>query len=163
VPIYGYAPLVVNFTDTSSPDITAWLWTFGDGSTTTSQSPSHTYSSDGTYQVSLTATGPLGTLSFYDFVYVGAVTAEWTQPDPAYAVWPGGNPQVSLRLSNDGGKTWGPETQRSAGKTGEYFKRIRWNRLGQGRKRVFEIVVTDPIPWRVVGAYLEASRNGRPA
>lgn len=33
-----------------------WLWNFGDGSTSTKQNPSHTYSSKGTYTVSLTVT-----------------------------------------------------------------------------------------------------------
>lgn len=70
------------------------------------------------------------------------------------------DPQMMLRLSNDGGKTWGSELWRSAGKTGEYSQRVRWNRLGQARRRVFEVVATDPIPWRVTGAYLEAVEGG---
>ncbi len=48
--------LTINFTDssTSSHTITSWLWDFGDGSTSTSQNPSHTYTHDGTYYVCLT-------------------------------------------------------------------------------------------------------------
>lgn len=38
----------------SSKDITSWLWNFGDGTTSTEQNPSHTYTSAGTYTVSLT-------------------------------------------------------------------------------------------------------------
>lgn len=67
----------------------------------------------------------------------------------------GENPQVMLRYSNDGGQTWQPEIMRSAGKTGEYGTRVRWNRLGMARKRVFEVSVTDPIPWRLTGASVE--------
>ena len=67
----------------------------------------------------------------------------------------GEDPQVMLRMSNDGGKTWGPEMMRSAGKMGEYLKRVRWNRLGSARRRVFEVSVSDPIAWRLVGAYLD--------
>ena len=67
----------------------------------------------------------------------------------------GNNPQVGLRYSNDGGKTWGPEIFRSAGKIGEYGTRVRWNRMGQGRRRVFEVVVSDPIPWKLTNAYLQ--------
>jgi hypothetical protein len=37
-----------------------YLWTFGDGSTSTLQNPTHTYSSPGTYNVSLTVTDLLG-------------------------------------------------------------------------------------------------------
>jgi hypothetical protein len=66
----------------------------------------------------------------------------------------GEDPQVMLRMSNDGGKTWGSEVWRSAGKLGEYEQRVRWLRLGSGRRRVFEVAVSDPIPWRLTGAYL---------
>lgn len=71
------------------------------------------------------------------------------------AVAPGDDPQVMLRMSNDGGRNWISEQWRSAGKTGEYSRRVRWNRLGMARKRVFEVSVTDPIPWRLTGCYLE--------
>jgi PKD repeat protein len=36
--------------------ITAWVWDFGDGNTSTAQNPSHTYVSTGTYTVTLTVT-----------------------------------------------------------------------------------------------------------
>jgi len=55
--------LTAAFTDTSQdPDgsIASWSWNFGDGSTSSSQNPSHTYVSDGTYTVSLTVTDNLG-------------------------------------------------------------------------------------------------------
>lgn len=67
----------------------------------------------------------------------------------------GSNPEIMLRISNDGGKTWSPERSRSAGKIGTYDTRVRWNRCGMGRKRVFEFSVTDPIPWRFLDAYVE--------
>lgn len=160
MPLYGVAPLTVDFTDTSSPDITSWLWTFGDGNTSTLQNPSNTYTIDGTYIVSLTATGPEGSITFFDQVIVGSTVSDWTQPSPAYMTFPGTDPQVMLRISNDGGKTWITEQWRSAGKTGEFHRRVRWNRLGMGRRRVFEVIVTDPIPWKITGAYVEVTRDG---
>ena len=156
MPISGVAPLTIDFTDTSSVGNTAWLWLFGDGSTSTAQNPSNTYTVDGTYVVTLTATGPLGVLTFQDIVSVGTEVAAWTQPDPAYAQWPGADPQVVLRLSNDGSRTWISEQSRPMGKTGEYLKRIRWNRLGSARNRVFEVVIAEPVRWRISGAYLDA-------
>jgi hypothetical protein len=66
----------------------------------------------------------------------------------------GSDPQVMLRLSNDGGRTWGPELWRSAGKIGEYGKRVEWNRMGCARRRVFEVSGSDPVPVRIAGAYL---------
>jgi len=59
-PTSGTVPLTVNFTDASSNTPTSWLWTFGDGDTSTEQSPSHVYNSAGDYTVSLTATNGAG-------------------------------------------------------------------------------------------------------
>lgn len=73
----------------------------------------------------------------------------------------GSNPLVCLRMSNDGGKTWGNEVFRSAGGIGEYSTRVRWNRLGQARRRVFEVAVSDPIPWKLTGAYLDLGQAPR--
>lgn len=50
----------IQFTDNSSNAPTSWLWDFGDGNTSTSQNPSHTYTTSGTYTVSLTATNAFG-------------------------------------------------------------------------------------------------------
>ena len=59
----GNAPLTVNFTDTSfssaAGGISTWAWTFGDGGMSTAQNPSHTYTTPGTYDVSLTVTDPV--------------------------------------------------------------------------------------------------------
>lgn len=59
-PETGPAPLVVQFTDTSTTSSggapETWLWDFGDGNTSTSQSPSHTYEDIGVYSVALTVT-----------------------------------------------------------------------------------------------------------
>ena len=49
--------LAMKFTDTSTGGApTSWWWDFGDGSGSTSQNPSHTYSAPGSYQVKLIAT-----------------------------------------------------------------------------------------------------------
>ena len=65
-PTSGAAPLTVAFTDLSTPGtspITAWAWDFGDGTTSTEQHPSHTYTEAGTYDISLTVTTDVGTAS----------------------------------------------------------------------------------------------------
>jgi len=48
----------VAFTDLSSSydGITSWLWTFGDGQTSADRNPSHQYTQDGAYTVTLTVT-----------------------------------------------------------------------------------------------------------
>jgi PKD repeat protein len=52
-PVAGLAPLTVAFTDTSEGDPTSWVWDFGDGSSSTRQSPLHTYTPSGVYSVVL--------------------------------------------------------------------------------------------------------------
>jgi len=74
----------------------------------------------------------------------------------------GEDPQVMLRMSDDGGKTWGAEQMRSAGKTGQYSVRVEWNRLGAARRRVFEVSFTDPIPWKITNAYLRLGQQSVP-
>jgi len=64
-------------------------------------------------------------------------------------------PTVMLRISKDGGRTWGDERQASAGKLGAFQTRVYWPRIGQARQRVFEVTVTDVVRnWRVTAAYL---------
>jgi hypothetical protein len=66
----------------------------------------------------------------------------------------GATPRAMLRVSQDGGRTWGNEVWRDVGAIGEYGTRVRWERLGQARQFVAELAVTDPIPWRLTGAHL---------
>ncbi|MFA4859759.1 DUF2341 domain-containing protein [Methanoregula sp.] len=76
-PTSGTFPLIVQFTDQTAGSITAWSWDFGDYSTpSTLQSPAHTYTNAGTYNVTLTATGTGGTNTTIqtNFVTVSPVT-----------------------------------------------------------------------------------------
>lgn len=58
----GVAPLTVTFADASTQSPTAWAWDFENDSTidATTQNPAHTYTTPGTYTVSLTATDEAG-------------------------------------------------------------------------------------------------------
>jgi PKD repeat protein len=80
-PTSGTAPLTVTFTDSSSGSPTSWSWTFGDGGTSTSQNPTHQYTTPGTYTVVLTATnaGGSNTLTRANYITAGApLTAAFT-------------------------------------------------------------------------------------
>ena len=57
-----HASLTVDFEDNST-NATSWLWNFGDGSTSSSKNPSHTYASKGTYAVKLTVKNSNGVSS----------------------------------------------------------------------------------------------------
>lgn len=48
--------LTTLFTDMSTGNITSWQWDFGDGNSSTMQSPAHTYAMGGNYTVTLTVT-----------------------------------------------------------------------------------------------------------
>jgi hypothetical protein len=66
----------------------------------------------------------------------------------------GSDPQIDLRWSDDGGQTWGNWYSVDAGAQGQYKTRAIWRCLGQARDRVFEVAVSDPIPWRLIDAYV---------
>ena len=78
-PTSGTAPLAVAFTDTSSGTVTSWAWNFGDGTASNVQSPNHSYSSPGSYTVTLTATGPAGSSTKTASMPI-SVTADTTAP-----------------------------------------------------------------------------------
>ncbi len=63
-PQNGASPLEVSFSSTGSSDpdgsIVSYSWDFGDGNTSTDANPTHTYSTDGTYDAVLTVTDDLG-------------------------------------------------------------------------------------------------------
>jgi PKD repeat protein len=83
-PLSGDAPLQVSFTDLSTQAAT-WLWTFGDGATSTVRNPSHTYTVPGTYTVTLEVTNAAGSdsLTRPDFVVVSEAP-----PPPPMQVFP---------------------------------------------------------------------------
>lgn len=71
----------------------------------------------------------------------------------------GQRPTLMLRSSTDGGKTWGVERTASAGAMGEYQTRCLFWRMGQARNRVFELSVSDPIPWRILDSFIDVAQE----
>lgn len=71
----------------------------------------------------------------------------------------GVDPEVMLRISKDGGHTWGNEMRRKMGVPGEYLKRVKWDSLGQARNWAFEFVVTDPVKAVILGAYVDVEES----
>ncbi len=69
----------------------------------------------------------------------------------------GSDPQIMLQWSDDGGHTWSNEHWVSAGKKGQYSTRARWLMLGRGRNRVFRVVMTDPVPWHLLDAFVRVT------
>lgn len=68
----GLTPLTVKFVDTSANGPTSWVWVFGDGNSDIVQNPTHTYTEEGTYSVTMTATNSIGssTTTKVDYITV---------------------------------------------------------------------------------------------
>ena len=59
-PVEGTVPLEVRFTQLAEGTIDTYAWDFGDGGEDTAPNPTYIYEEPGTYSVSLTVEGPLG-------------------------------------------------------------------------------------------------------
>jgi PKD repeat protein len=68
-PNYGYAPLEVTFEDHST-DTILWYWDFGDGTNSSLQNPTHTYTNAGVFTVVLTASNEDGNSTYTDTITV---------------------------------------------------------------------------------------------
>lgn len=54
-------------------------------------------------------------------------------------------PAVTLRLSTDGGRTWGKSRARTFGALGQYQKRAVWRALGRNRRWTAEVTMSDAV------------------
>jgi hypothetical protein len=71
---------------------------------------------------------------------------------------PGMVPVVTKQSSNDGGRTWGTERTCSAGRKGEYLKRVYWEQNGSAIDRSERVICSDPINnWRIIDAFYDIS------
>ena len=66
----------------------------------------------------------------------------------------GEDPQAMLQISDDGGQTFGNERWVSYGKIGEFRTRVVWRGLGQSRRRVFRLTISDPTKVIINGAFI---------
>lgn len=66
----------VQFTDNSINGPTSWSWDFDDGNTSNVQSPSHSYTQNGTYDVQLTVTNSCGTTNRTRTILVQGINVE---------------------------------------------------------------------------------------
>lgn len=99
-PLIGRSPLAVQFTDLTTGEPTSWLWSFGDGETSTEQNPIHTYTAPGVYDVSLSVSVTAGAIT--DLALGATATTDWNHS-------PNGNGFVNPTRANDGSDSTGAQ------------------------------------------------------
>ncbi|MEE2890378.1 MAG: S8 family serine peptidase [Planctomycetota bacterium] len=77
----GTAPLLVEFTDTSTGVINTWIWQFGDGFSSSLQNPIHMYTDPGTFEALLTISGSGGSDSSTTTIFVSMVAVPFIRAD----------------------------------------------------------------------------------
>ncbi|MBD3404462.1 S8 family serine peptidase [candidate division GN15 bacterium] len=95
----GEAPVIVHFQDSSTLNVTGWLWDFGDGESSTDQNPLHEFTNPGAYDITLTVqTTEYGELETQKVGYVVAL-GDTLSFDSAHAL-AGHQAVVSVNLTN---------------------------------------------------------------
>jgi PKD repeat protein/FtsP/CotA-like multicopper oxidase with cupredoxin domain len=109
-PTNGTAPLMVTLNadaSTSDPAVWAtWRWTFGDGTFSSVKNATHTYTTGGLYDVSLTATNLGGTNVMTRAGYINVTAKNATATTGVY------RPGAGFYLKMDNGSTWTPSTDK---------------------------------------------------
>jgi Zn-dependent metalloprotease len=131
---------VVYFSDYSSNGPNAWLWDFGDGSTSTSRNPVHTYLNNGTYTVKLTSSNSYGSNTVTKNSYITV-----NQPFPPYAANKSicNSGSIQLKASANGLVKWyASQSSSTVLDTGAVFNTPN---LTQSTSYWLENVITSPL------------------
>ena len=71
--LYTYSAVgepTISFTDLSTNAPTSWFWDFGDGATATIANPEHTFTTNGVFNVCLTATNGVGSDTYCELINI---------------------------------------------------------------------------------------------
>lgn len=125
------SPNVVTCTDSSSNAPTAWSWTFGDGGTSALQNPSRTYTTSGTYNVTLTASNSAGSNALTRSAYVKVSQTLFTSQAPTSANATDGVPyELGMKFkSTKAGNILAIRYFKAASDTGTHVGKI-WSATG---------------------------------
>ena len=69
------------------------------------------------------------------------------------------DPVAVMQTSRDNGKTWGPEHIQPLMKSGKFRSRIMWHRWGKARRRLFKLIIADPVKVVIRGAWIDAQKG----
>jgi PKD repeat protein len=146
----------VQFTDQSQNAPTSWLWSFGDGGSSTQQNPLYTYTTSGVYDVSLTTTNAYGSQTATKRTYI-AVTVPCVQ----YCTSTGTNQNTwitSVQVS--GGTLATPFVNNSAADAngyGNYTRRVL--ELRTGSTYTMSVAIASNFS-RSTSVWIDYNRNG---
>jgi hypothetical protein len=65
------------------------------------------------------------------------------------------SPQVALKISDDGGRSFSAEEWQEVGAIGDYDITTSWCMLGISRNRAYKFIVSDQVKWIITGLYGE--------
>jgi len=69
------------------------------------------------------------------------------------------NPEIMMRTSKDGGKTWSTELTQPIGPIGEYLTEVIFNQVDWGRSLIIELRLSDPVKFNILGVYLRVTQG----
>lgn len=98
-------------------------------------------------------------LNFEQFFHELTVAVDVGNGPAGTQVNPPAAPVLNLRYSNNGGRSWGQNIERTVGLLGEYNRNVQWQRLGMGRDRVWEVSWSHAYKCSLGGAWFRATRG----
>jgi PKD repeat protein len=101
----------IAFTDTSTGSPATWQWSFGDGTTSSQQNPSHVYTTPGSYAVTLTVTNAISTATVTHALNVASAAVPYRALISVIAQTPGAGGsswRTELTLFNAGSQAVTP-------------------------------------------------------
>ena len=106
-PYAGCSPLEVSFTNHSTPANTAFVWEFGDGTTSSAVDPVHVFNTPGSYTITLSGITPFGckdTFSIPNLINVHPNPSADFLADPTYVSFK--DPTIQFTDLTTGATTW---------------------------------------------------------
>ncbi len=151
---FPYDLWLVVLVDDGGAEVSEKIWS-GDGSMpTTGSVPLYLDMAGWGYAAIAISGQPYSISSPYSYDNIGTITFDVPVPPPPP------DHHVLVRYSKDGGRNWSNWKKRSLGAIGEYQQRVRFTRLGEGYRFVFQIQISSPVKRDLLGASLRIEPRG---
>ena len=73
----------------------------------------------------------------------------------------GSEPEIMMRTSIDGAKTWSSELKQPLGAQGNYETEVFYDQVAFGRSLIMELSISDPVKRSIIGSFMEVTRGQR--